>query len=324
MSGPAASGASPPLPWHEGEIRLQRLTGFEARMGELGPKVIRRHLIEQHREFYPLLPMVVLGSVDAQGRAWATLRAGPPGFLRAPDAHHLRVELRPDPHDPAEAGMQDGTPIALLGIDLGTRRRNRLNGRLRRTPHGFDLLVEESFGNCPKYIQSRTIAFSRDPGLPSTQAATILAGLDDAARSLIGQADTFFVASFFDGNGVRRVDVSHRGGRPGFVALGSDGWLTIPDFQGNHFYNTLGNISLNRKAGLVFVDFGSGTLLQMTGEAELLTGPPAHGMLQGAERYWRFRPSDVIWRPAALPLRFSFTEMSPFAAATSVWRQSAA
>ncbi len=72
-------------PWHEGEIALQKRLGVETRMDEVGRRVMRDHLIDQHREFYPLLPMVVLGSVDRDGDAWATLRAGEPGFLHAPD-----------------------------------------------------------------------------------------------------------------------------------------------------------------------------------------------------------------------------------------------
>ncbi|MEY9536483.1 pyridoxamine 5'-phosphate oxidase family protein [Sinorhizobium fredii] len=309
----------PASPWHDGEIKLQRQSGVETRMDEFGRRVLRDHLIEQHREFYPLLPMVVLGAVDQRGDPWATLRAGRPGFLRAPDAYRLTVELSREPADPADGGMEDGASLALLGIDLGTRRRNRLNGRLDRHARGFDISVDQSFGNCPKYIQLRQARFIRDPSEPPSVPSTRSSELDDTARALVGQADTFFVATYADLPAGRQVDVSHRGGRAGFVHVGEDSSLTIPDFVGNRFFNTLGNIAVNPRAGLVFPEFSTGGLLQMTGEAELLSGQPEGGILEGAERYWRFRPRQIVWRADALPIRYDFAEWSPFALATGAW-----
>lgn len=306
-------------PWHEGELALQRRYGVETRMDEVGRRVLRDHLIDQHQEFYPLLPMVVLAAVDGEGDVWPTLRAGHPGFLRAPDPHHLTVALTREPADPADAGMDDGAAIGLLGIDLTTRRRNRLNGIVHRHQGGFDVVVEQSFGNCPKYIQLREPRFVRDPALPSAARPVTSAGLDPVARSLVEGADTFFVGTYADIGGRRHVDVSHRGGRKGFVRVGDDGWLTIPDFAGNRFFNTLGNIAVNPRAGLVFTDFSTGTLLQMTGEAELLPDDLADVSVAGAERYWRFRPKRVVRRDDALPLRYELTEWSPFALATGDW-----
>lgn len=312
MNGPVVSRS----PWHDGEIALQRRLGVDARMDELGRRVMRDHLIEQHREFYPLLPMVVLGAVDEVGDVWPTLRAGFPGFLHAPDEHRLAVELARQPADPAERGMDDGAALALLGIDLTTRRRNRLNGTLHRHGRGFDLSVHQSFGNCPKYIQLRQVTFVRDPLEPESALRRTGATFDDDARALVRQSDTFFVATYADLPERREVDVSHRGGRAGFVHVGDDGWLTIPDFAGNRFFNTLGNIVLNRRAGLVFPDFRTGGLLQMTGDAELLFDFPEGKAVAGAEHHWRFRPRRVVWRADALPIRYDFAEWSPFSLAT--------
>jgi len=311
--------ASVRSPWHEGELALQRRYGVETRMDEVGRRVLRDHLIDQHRGFFSLLPMVVLAAVGGEGHVWPTLRAGHPGFLRAPDAHRLTVELSRDPADPADAGMDDGVAIGLLGIDLTTRRRNRLNGTVQRRQQGFDVVVEQSFGNCPKYIQLRTPRFVRDPALPSTARPVTSAELDPAARRLVEGADTFFVGTYADIDGHRQVDVSHRGGRRGFVRVGDDGWLTIPDFPGNRFFNTLGNIAVNPRAGLVFTDFSTGTLLQITGDAELLPDHTSSASIAGAERYWRFRPERMVRRNDALPLRYDLTEWSPFTLATGDW-----
>jgi hypothetical protein len=77
--------------------------------------------------------------------------------------------------------------------------------------------------------------------------------------------------------------------------------------MGNMFFNTLGNIALNPRAGLVFVDFASGSLLQISGTAELLLDAQAAPELagfDGAERLWRFKPRRIVRREAALPLRW--------------------
>ncbi|HMA49820.1 MAG TPA: pyridoxamine 5'-phosphate oxidase family protein, partial [Magnetospirillaceae bacterium] len=184
-------------PWHEGELVLQRSIGVDEALSDIGAKVVRPYLTEQHRDFFPQLPFAVLGTVDPSGDVWATLRAGRPGFLSSPDPERLDLALRPESWDPAEAGIQDGLPIALLGIQLTTRRRNRLNGPVKeRTSRGFSIAVGQSFGNCPKYI---TLRGEAEPAEESVEPPQKLERLDQAARRMIAEAKTFFVASYATG-----------------------------------------------------------------------------------------------------------------------------
>lgn len=323
----AQNAVKEPSPWHEGEITLQRSIGAAEKMAGVGKRVLRNYLIEQHRDFYKQLPFIVLGSVDAAGDAWATLRAGTPGFLNAPDPSYLHLDIIRDGSDPAEAGFEDGEPVGLLGIELHTRRRNRLNGTVRRTgAEGFDITVGQSFGNCPQYIQLRDFTFSRPTRKLSDKPAESSDQLDQRARDIIAAADTLFIASYVDRpdgkNGPeRQVDVSHRGGRRGFVRIGEDGTLTIPDFAGNQFFATFGNILVNGKAGLVFADFESGDLLQLTGTGEVILDSPEIAAFQGAERLLRITPRRVIFRPEALPLRWAMRAdgWSPNSLLTGNW-----
>ncbi len=321
-AGPAPHDSEPPSPWHAGEVAMQRLAGVAERMDSVGRKVVRPFMPDQHREFFAQLPFAVLGAVDGGGDVWATLRSGPPGFLHSPDPRVLDAQLPRMPDDPADAGMDDGSDIGLLGIELHTRRRNRMNGVLRRGPGKLAHIdVQQSFGNCPQYIQLRDFQLTNEPAAPPEW----LPVLDEAARALVSRADSFYVASYADVPDRRRqVDVSHRGGRPGFVHVGGDGALTVPEFAGNLFFNTLGNFTVNPRAGLVFVDFEAGHLLQMTGNVEILSGTgDAAGAVAGAQLYWRFMPHRVVWRRHALGLRWVAQPdgMSPAAQRTGTWQR---
>lgn len=311
------------FPWHAGEVSLQRLTGSAEQLARHGHRIFGSTLSEQHRNFYPRLPFAVLGAVDPEGAGWATLRAGNPGFLSSSDPSRLHISTARDADDPAERGLGDGDAVALLGIELHTRRRNRLNGTVARSgSDSFDVVVGQAYGNCPQYIQLRDFEFVRDPAAPAPAGARHLARLDARAREMIATADTFFVASYVDlDDGRRQVDVSHRGGRPGFVRAAQDDVLTIPDFAGNQFFNTLGNFLVNPRAGLVFVDFETGDLLQLSGTAQVVLDDPEIATFAGAERLWRFTPQKIVYRADAVPLRWTFEPdgWSPESLRTGSW-----
>lgn len=304
--------------WHAGEQAMQARMGVAGRMAVLGPRMIAPVLPGQHRLFYAQLPWLVLGAVDASGGAWATVVEGQPGFVSSPDPSTLRVEALPGVGDPADAGMGVGAAIGGLGIEPATRRRNRVNGRVgARDERGFSIAVEQAFGNCPQYIQTRA------PVAVRAGVGEVVRGgsLDGGARAMIAAADTFYVASYVDVDGDTRrrsVDVSHRGGRPGFVRIDGD-VLTIPDFSGNLQFNTLGNLLSNPRAGLLFVDFVSGDVLQVSGTTELVFEGAELAGFVGAERLWRLRVEQVVRRRGALMWRWQFGEYSRQTLATGRW-----
>ncbi len=242
-------------PFHRGEHDAQRRAGVQRFSAP-----IRAEIPDQHRSFFAGLPMVFVGVANGSGWPVATVLAGAPGFISSPDPRTLHIGALPGPDDPAARWLHAGAPAGLLGIDLSTRRRNRVNGTVLATDEqGFTLGVSQSFGNCPQYIQAREV---QPQGTDRVAAAERLGGLDPQACALIAAADTFFVASSSGADGAEPggMDISHRGGRPGFVRVDGD-VLTIPDFRGNRYFNTLGNLLLEPRAGLLFVDFQDGGLL---------------------------------------------------------------
>ena len=308
--------------FHEGELALQEAASARERLAQAGPRVIRDHMPDQHREFFAQLPFLLVGTVDAQGQPWASVLAGPPGFVASPDPRQLVIQAQPLPHDPLARTLVAGSPIGLLGIEPHTRRRNRLNGRIaRRDEGGFTVRVDQSFGNCPKYIQARKPEFT---GATDAPAAHHLDTLDERARAWIARADTFFIATAHPlaargDSPAFGVDVSHRGGKPGFVRVGADASLTVPDFIGNFFFNTLGNLALNPRCGLLFMDFDSGDLLYLAARGEVVTEGPELAGFQGAQRLLRLQVVSALRVSAVLPLRWGDAELSPVLASTGSW-----
>jgi len=327
MTEPAADA------FHAGERRMQELAGARSRMAAVGGRVIRDHMPEQHRELFAKLPYLVVGSLDARGRPWASLLVGEPGFLATPDPRTMVIAARPSAGDPLAAHLAPGAPLGLLGIELHTRRRNRMNGRVAGLEDGrIAVRVEQSFGNCPRYIQAREPRPGTTPEPAAARAPQRQTPLLSAeAAAMVRQADTFFIASASAaaGNGDPRegVDVSHRGGKPGFVRLVEEGGrhvLTAPDFPGNLFFNTLGNLLVNPRAGLLFADFERGDLLLLTGAAQAVTESPEIDRFAGAERLLRFEPAEGVLLAGALPLRWTFGGYAPQLALTGSWDEAEA
>jgi predicted pyridoxine 5'-phosphate oxidase superfamily flavin-nucleotide-binding protein len=299
-------------PFHTDELTAQAHAGVE--MTRSG---IRDFMPEQHRAFFAALPYVLIAASDADGWPLATLLEGHPGFIASPDPVTLRIEALPSATDPATGMIRLGDELGILGIDFGTRRRNRANGIVSGVDAaGFTLAVRQSFGNCPQYIQRREMTRAETVEGPTRSFTT----LDHPARSLIERADTFFVASRSrsDIGSAGGADVSHRGGRPGFVRIEGD-TLLIPDFRGNRYFNTLGNIIGEPRCSLLFPDFQNGDLLQLQGLASIDWSPCAGERVPGAERTWQFRISRGWYRPRATALRGTLIDYSPVTLRTGTW-----
>lgn len=310
-------------PFHAGEVAVQTRAGVREKAEIGGRRGIRRYLPEQHRLFFEQLPFIVLGGIDAQGQPWATLRIGEPGFVSSPDATTLRIAGHALAGDPLAGAWREGAMLGGLGIELPTRRRNRVNGTVKTADAEGNVLtvdVRQSFGNCAKYIQSRTPTRIEpfDPGEATVSATPAhehsTKTLSAADRALIERSDTYFIAtrgSLEDDRPSQGVDVSHRGGLPGFVRVENERTFVAPDYRGNQFFNTLGNLAVDPRAGLLFVDFEHGDLLYVAAHAEIVWEDAALHSFPGAERLVRFETDEVRRYSGALPFSWSEVEYAP-------------
>lgn len=291
-------------PFHVGELEAQR----RAKVGDVASWAggfIRDHMPDQHRDFFAMLPFLVVAGGDDKGWPWVTIIEGPAGFTSSPDPRRLSVGSGLHPQDPLAAALFPGSRVGILGIDLATRRRNRMNGLIRTAGGGFDIEVRQSFGNCPQYIHQRN--WHRVEPAPVARAR-ISHRLDPDQKARIAAADTLFIGSGHSTGSDRPsdgYDASHRGGSRGFVQMADDGkLLRIPDYAGNRFFNTIGNLIRDPRVGLLFVDFETGGLLHVAGRARIDWAPKdSHD--PNALRMIEVTVEKVIDRPAALALRWS-------------------
>lgn len=310
--------------FHEGELSVQARVGVPDQAARMRARAIRSFMPDQHRAFYNQLPFMVTGALDASGQPWASAAFGPPGFVSSPDAESLMMAGVPVLADQIGMQLGVGNKLGLLGIELPTRRRNRVNVVIAaKTGQGLALSVDQSFGNCPQYIQVRDLAWRGGPadfsGLaPAVEAKTT----DKVPRALIGRSDMFFIASRsaeMTDDKRSGIDASHRGGKPGFVRVAEDGTLSFPDFSGNMFFNTIGNIQSDPRVGLFFPDFENGDAVFVAGKARVEWDGPAVDAFKGAERLVHIVPERVILAKTALPIAGKLVEVWPRLEDTGEW-----
>jgi predicted pyridoxine 5'-phosphate oxidase superfamily flavin-nucleotide-binding protein len=247
--------------WHEGELTVQRQAGVtdhtRLRNG------VRDELPPHFQTFLAVQRFIVLATEDSEGQVWCSVVAGWPGFAAARDTRTVDIDARSITDQSIRAHILARSRIGLLAFDPSTRRRIRINGRASLASGALTIRIDETFGNCQQYIQRRP---ADGPAPTSFSVSAIGQSLTKAQQDWIRHADTCFIASSHPEAG---LDVSHRGGRPGFISVVDARKLEFRDYPGNNMFQTLGNLTENPRAALLFIDFGSGATLQLVGIATI-------------------------------------------------------
>ena len=296
-------------PFHEGELFVQRRAN-ETEIAQRNGSVITDAIPKGALQFIGQQSLAILGSLDHDGNVWASVLVGEPGFLSAPDERTVELDVTQRPSaedDPFWTNIETNAAVGMLMIDLATRRRLRINGQIRRLGDTqYEIAVDQAYPNCPKYIQRRYL--SRLSAIASPPLAATRRGiqLGDDQSALIASADTLFVASVSPEHG---VDASHRGGQPGFVRILNNRRIRIPDYVGNSMFNTLGNFAVCPRAGVVFVDFDTSRVLQLTGRAEVLWDQKdPDDETGGTRRYWDLEVEHWLETPLPRQLRWELPD----------------
>jgi predicted pyridoxine 5'-phosphate oxidase superfamily flavin-nucleotide-binding protein len=299
-------------PFHPGELMVQERAGESGVAGRNGA-MIADTIMAGALPFLREREMFVVGGSSPQGEVWASVLFGPPGFVESRDGKTLSIHLDPDARDGDDPFWESIAPESAIGglaIDLATRRRLRVNGRVAASEPGLlTVAVAEAYPNCPKYIQRRILR-RRPDSSPGPRRAETGRTLKGVTRDAIERADTLFVASSNPSGG---ADVSHRGGKPGFVEVVDDRTLRVPDYRGNGMFNTLGNLAINPSAGILIVDFAGHRTLQLTGKAQL-EWRQSPGAREGAatDRSWTFIVDRWVSRRLGAAMDWEYLDASPY------------
>lgn len=299
------------FPFHPGERAVQQRAG-EAANADRNAAVIAPAILGGARPFIGKQFMLVLASNDAQGRAWSSVVYGRPGFVRALGDALVALDVpasRRDGADPFWANIETNPAVGMLFIELGTRRRYRINGSVtRRDDARLEITVREAYPNCPKYIQRRELrALAEETGRDGVATGSTIAG---SIEALVRAADTVFVAT---ANAATGADASHRGGLPGFVQAVGPHTLRLPDYHGNSIFNTFGNLELDPHIGLAIPDFAGGRLLQLSGRGRVLWEQDDPGQRSGGTgRFLEIEVERWVLRHLAERLEWEYLDASPF------------
>ncbi|MFJ3234908.1 pyridoxamine 5'-phosphate oxidase family protein [Streptomyces sp. NPDC086787] len=296
-----------PAGFHEGEMAVQRQAGVAQEAARLTGMLAPAQLRGGVSRFLTERSFAAITARDADGALWISPLAGPPGFLRVASPTALDVRTRPAEGDPLHHLAAD-QPVGLIVVDFATRRRLRLNGTLSAVGRdGLRVDVEQVYGNCPQYIQSRHLHAAPVTAPGGAEPVRRGCSLTPDDVDLVNRSDTFLIGT---NHPTRGNDASHRGGPSGFVRV-EDGRLWWPDYWGNNMFNTLGNLTIDPTAALLFCDFTTGRSLHLSGRAALewtRTGIPGDDDRTG--RRVHFRPEHLV-AGRLLPLQADTVAAAP-------------
>jgi hypothetical protein len=133
--------------------------------------------------------------------------------------------------------------------------------------------------------------------------------IGDAQAAFIGRRDMFFIASA-DADGSPQC--SYKGGDPGFVRVVDETTIAFPVYDGNGMFLTVGNVDVNPRVGLLFIDFETGSRLRLNGDASVDADDPLLAEYPGAKLVVRITSREVFANCRRYVHRYQKVDASPF------------
>lgn len=290
--------------YHSGEREAQRLAG-ERDIADSREGMVQSSIAKQVFRWLSAQSLLAVATVDPRGQLWASVLAGVPGFLDADD-DGKGLSIRHAFPPATQKNVRSYGRIGLLAIDLGSRQRMRINGTAELRAEGIHVHVDEAFFNCPKYITRRAAHPASDVASGGTVNGRLLL---PEHLELLRATDVLFLATMHPDRG---LDVSHRGGDPGFLRILPDGRIRMPDYSGNSLFNSLGNLLIDPRISIAVPDLQTGRVLQITGRATIeWHGADEENSTGGTHRFIDIAVEGWCVE-AGGPTAGSMAEVSPF------------
>lgn len=279
--------------FHSGERAVHNMLGVQ-KIANTVSTMIQPTLTKRFMAFLNGENSFMISSMDEKGRVWSSFLAGKEGIIQAVDCDLIQINVGINEGDPLFTNILHNKEVGIIVIDFASRIRIRINGSVvnKFSDGSFEVKTEQVFGNCPKYIQARNFTYN-ETAVDGSKQFNKQYALNEKQQELISQADTFIIAS---SSSEGKMDISHRGGMPGFIHIISEQKIVFPDYSGNMLFNTLGNIIENPNVGLLFFDFATGDTLQLTGKASINwdVDESSISIFPGAQRLIQFQLVEAI------------------------------
>lgn len=298
--------------FHNGELEVQNKMNVQHIASKVGQS-IKDRIILGAIPFIENQSTITISSKDSNHKNWISLLVGVNGFIHVPDVNTFDIyidKLKSDLNDVFFKNITKHKTIGAIFIELGSKRRYRVNGTvILITENKISIKITEAYPNCPKYIQQRSIT-NLSPINTTPKKETGLNNISTKFIDLIKNADTFFIGS----EAVNKMDASHRGGKPGFIKVINRNTLKIPEYVGNNLYNTLGNLTTNPNAGLMFIDFTNNSVLQLNGSVLIQYDQKTEEDLKQTNTgiFWTFNIEKWIFTENHHQMDWNFIEYSKF------------
>jgi len=297
----------------KGELYVQKLAGEDQVAKTRTPMAMNSQLSNFFASFIENQLLFTITSIDENANVWVSMISGTPNFIKVIDSSKIRIDktcIVSPLEDIFYNNIKHKKNVGLLFIDWETSRRYRLNGVIKQEGSDLVINIEETYGICPKYIQKRSFEYTNISTIPIlvTKGNT----LKENHKLLIENTNTFFLGT----QGINNtVDASHKGGKLGFLKFINNDTIRIPDYPGNSMFNSLGNLYENPNSGLLFIDYKTNTMLQLSGKGEIqFNQTNEHDLTQSGNtgRFWLFKPELWILTENFNQINWSFINYSPF------------
>lgn len=142
------------------------------------------------------------------------------------------------------------------------------------------------------------------------EQVTLRRAFTDEDRAFIARAPMFFLATA-DAEG--RPDCSYKGGMPGFVRVVDATTLAFPSYDGNGQFRSLGNLLLNPRVGMLFIDFEATKRIRINGTASIDDADPLRDHYPDADVVVRVLVEEIFPNCPRYIHKMQLTELSAYA-----------
>lgn len=142
------------------------------------------------------------------------------------------------------------------------------------------------------------------------EEVTVHTEFSDGDKAFVERSPFFFLATA-DADGW--PDCSYKGGMPGFVRVVDPTTLAFPSYDGNGMFRSLGNIAVNPKVGLLFIDFEHPNRMRVKGTAALHDDDELLDSFEGAQLIVRVTADRIFPNCPRYIHRMELAEHSVFA-----------